>query len=377
MIKNNLFESTIPLVDISGRKEIHNVTDKELGVYIGHPDTVVLEDGTLCTFYPRGHGKGEIIFKKSLDNGKKWSARQPLPQSFETSMETPTVYIIEPIGKPQCVLLISGMPYESGGFRTAWSYDGCKTFSELKYFYDDIGIRSIVAHSSLTRLKDNSGYIDKWMGVFHDEKFNNWKTFLTFDKNGEEQWSRPERLLEAHDEIEKTAQLCEIEVVRSPDGKELALLARAQKKITNAMVAFSTDEGENWTCPEELPRTLMGERHKACYNKSMERLVITYRDIIRNQQDDSAWLAGSLMAWVGRYEDLHGNREGDYAVLLCKDHSLGRGGDCGYAGNVLAGGDDHFVVTSYGHWDEEMPEESYVMTTLLNLDETDKLAINK
>ncbi|MEG2087513.1 MAG: sialidase family protein, partial [Angelakisella sp.] len=295
--------------------------------------------------------------------------------SFKTSMETPTVYLIEPNGKPQRVLLVSGMPYDRGGFRTAWSDDGCQTFTELNDFYDNMELRTIVAHASLTRLRDKHGWQDRWMGIFHDGTFNNWKTYLTFDQQGNEQWSVPQRLLEEHDAIEKMAQLCEIEVVRSPDGQELALLARAQKKVTNAMVAFSTDEGEHWTAPVELPRVLMGERHKACYNRAQDRLVVTFRDIIRNPQQDEQWMAGDLMAWVGRYDDLHGRREGDYTVRLGKDYSLGRGGDCGYAGNVLTG-DNTFAVTSYGHWDQEAPTESYVITALLDLTETDRLASN-
>ena len=47
--------------------------------------------------------------------------------------------------------------------------------------------------ASLVQLKDESGnYIQKWMGVYHDYDYVNYKTYLTFNENGEEQWSEPE-----------------------------------------------------------------------------------------------------------------------------------------------------------------------------------------
>ncbi len=369
-----IYRSHIPNVDISHIDAFHSITDREEGVYLGHPDSILLDSGRICTFYPKGHGRGEIIFKTSDDDGKTWSRRLPLPESFKTSMETPTVYRIDATKQPMRVLLVSGNPYDNGGFRTAWSYDNCESFTELKGFYDDVGMRTIVAHSSLTKLKDKDGQ-ERWMAVFHDPQFNNWKTILTFDENGNEQWSKPERLLAEHDEIEKDAELCEIEILRSPDGNELALLSRAERKCHNGMIAFSTDEGDTWTRPREMPRVLRGERHKACYNKDKNRLVITYRDIIRNPYDDTKWMAGNFIGWVGSYEDLRNGTEGDYTIRLAEDYSraYGRGGDCGYAGIVLTDSET-FVVTTYGHFDEKRPRECYVLTTHFKLEETDRMA---
>ena len=33
-------------------------------------------------------------------------------------------------------------------------------------------------------LKENGEFVDKWMGLFHDYDFYNYKTILTFDENG-------------------------------------------------------------------------------------------------------------------------------------------------------------------------------------------------
>jgi len=50
------------------------VVDREEGQYLGHPTTVLLEDGkTILTIYPKGHGRGEIVYKRSTDGGLTWS----------------------------------------------------------------------------------------------------------------------------------------------------------------------------------------------------------------------------------------------------------------------------------------------------------------
>ena len=56
---------SIPLIDLSN--EIHRqvIVDQEQGQYLGHPSTVLLEDGkTILCVYPKGHGKGSIVYKK-------------------------------------------------------------------------------------------------------------------------------------------------------------------------------------------------------------------------------------------------------------------------------------------------------------------------
>jgi len=83
----------LPLVDLAGETSRQVVVDREPGQYLGHPTTVLLEDGrTILCVYPKGHGKGAILYTKSEDGGKTWSARLPTPASWATSLETPTIY---------------------------------------------------------------------------------------------------------------------------------------------------------------------------------------------------------------------------------------------------------------------------------------------
>ncbi|EGT5619065.1 TPA: hypothetical protein I9094_000319 [Clostridium perfringens] len=368
----------IPFVDLSKDSDSQVLVDKEEKVYLGHPSTVLMDDKkTMYAVYPKGHGVGPVVLKKSEDAGLTWSDRLETPVSWNNSEETPVIYKIKKPDGTNRIQMISGVPRgEEKGFRTAYSEDEGKTWSEFKHYFPTGKYAGIVAHASLTQLKDQNGDMDnKWMGIFHDFSYNNWKTYLSFDENGEEVWTEPVRLLEEHNLIEKAAQLCEIEVLRSPDGNQLALIARSQAKKNNSMIAFSNDEGETWTEPVELQGALMGERHKATYDPISGRLLITFREIIRDPKktgDKNDWIAGDWVAWVGTYDDLVHNREGQYRIRLMEDftHSV-KSGDCGYAGNEVLD-DGTFVLTSYGYWEEDY-NKPYIKSLRLNLNEIDKI----
>jgi len=72
----------IPLIDLAGERDRQVVVDREAGQYLGHPTTVLLEDGrTLLCVYPKGHGRGAIVMKRSPDGGLTWSERLRLDES--------------------------------------------------------------------------------------------------------------------------------------------------------------------------------------------------------------------------------------------------------------------------------------------------------
>src|SRR6187431_35143 len=101
---------SIPVVDLNDDSSRQVIVDREPGQYLGHPTTLLLEDGqTILCVYPKGHGKGPIVYKRSTDGGKTWSDRLPTPNSWETSKETPTLHrAVDATGKKR-VIVFSGL----------------------------------------------------------------------------------------------------------------------------------------------------------------------------------------------------------------------------------------------------------------------------
>ncbi|MBE6770834.1 MAG: exo-alpha-sialidase [Ruminococcaceae bacterium] len=376
-----------------------SIVDNELD-YLGHPDAILLKDGSILDVYPSGHGKGAIRSKISRDGGLTYDSKiENQPKSWETSRETPTVYRLEfADGSPDKILLISGNPNwhdgkgTIGGFNFSLSDDEGKTWSEFELCFSkkhDYTVIPVVSMASLTRLKENGVFVDKWMAFFHDSSFVNYKTILSFE-NGKAVWSKPEPYFAQHRKIEKTANMCEVEVVRSDCGKgdELCLIARSNNKNYNSLLSFSTDEGKTWSKPVFAPSALNGERHKADYTKD-GRLFITFRSIERDKAkkekyfDGSAsWFSEGWVAWVGTYDDLKNGSEGQYRIKLAHTYlakqtepELSANADTGYCGNVVL--DDDTVVTStYGCFGEKLSNgdyKTYVVSKRIRLSDIDKI----
>jgi hypothetical protein len=50
---------SIPIIDLDSETARQTIVDREPGQYLGHPTTVLLEDGrTMLCVYPKGHEKG-------------------------------------------------------------------------------------------------------------------------------------------------------------------------------------------------------------------------------------------------------------------------------------------------------------------------------
>ena len=379
--KEITIHNTVPVVQLDSSKlsDIDKDENNAKGRrYLGQPDMVMLDDNhTLLTVYPVGHGHGKLVMQVSEDAGETWTEKTDIPFSWSKSLETPTIYKLHLANGTTRLMLITGLPNwgtgetdangHIGGWNTSYSDDGGKTWTEYKNWYEKKADGStnytIVAMASMIQLKDENGNdIQKWMGVYHDADYVNYKTYLTFDENGNEQWSEPEKYLSEYRAIESTYQMCEIGMFRSPDGKRIVGLARSQSHNNPSTLIYSDDEGETWSEPMDLPGSLAGERHKALYDPVSGKLVITFReiqyDLNKNNQFDGAndWMAGDWVAWVGTYEDLMEQNDGQCHILLCEDWANNRySGDTGYTGMVVLP-DGTFVMDSYGHWDKEFSQ---------------------
>lgn len=332
-------------------------TDRQ---YLGQPDMVLTSTGRLITAYPVGHGHGPIVMQISDDNGETWTEKTNLPDSWKNCQETPTLYVLNLADGTERIMLISGCPswdLDKGGWETSYSDDNGETWTEYQHFWSEVqGEKhpTVVAMASMIQLQDENGNpIQKWMAVYHDYSYINYKTYLTFDENGNEQWSEPEPYLDEYRDVESSHQICEVGLFRSPDGSRIVGLARSQSHAHLSTMFWSDDEGETWSEPIEIQGSLAGERHKAAYDPITGKLVITFREIIYGEKIDSSWMAGDWVAWVGTYDDLMNQAEGEYRILIEEDWAQNaKSGDTGYAGLVVLE-DGTFIMDSYGHFDEE------------------------
>ena len=348
---------TIPIIDLASQKHRQVVVDKEAGQYLGHPTTVLLEDNkTMIAVYPKGHGRGAIVMKRSHDGGLTWSKRLAVPENWSTSLEVPTLYRVINSGGKKRLIMFSGL-YP---IRLAVSEDDGVTWTPLKPIGDFGGI---VAMASCFRLQDG-----RYMAFFHDDgrflknarKRTKFKIYTIVSKDGGLTWSEPRAILE-----HPLAHLCEPGLIRSPDGKQLAMLMRENSRKFNSFVSFSDDDGETWIDPVELPASLTGDRHTGKYAPD-GRLFITFRDTTHISPTKGDWVG-----WVGTYEDIVQGRQGQYRVRLRDNH---HGADCAYPGLELLP-DGTFVTTTYGHWTKG--ESPYIVSVRFKLTELDVLAKKK
>jgi len=351
---------SIPLIDLAGQKQRQVIVDREPGQYLGHPTTVLLEDGkTIIAVYPKGHGKGAIQMKRSTDAGLTWSERLPTPKSWETSLETPTIHrVIDPSGRKRLILFSGLYP-----IRMSVSEDDGVTWSELRPIGEFGGI---VAKGFVEPLKTGRGH---YLAMFHDDgrffrkdgkKSPAMTLYQTISKDGGLTWSEPREIFKS-----EQIHLCEPGLIRSPNGKQIAVLLRENKRVRNSHVIFSRDEAKTWTEPRELPGALTGDRHTGKYAPD-GRLFVSFRDTTHESPTKGDWVG-----WVGTYDDIVKGREGQYRVRLLDNHKNANGwdADCAYPG-VEVLGDGTFVTTTYGHWIEgEAPFIVSVRFTLKELDQ--------
>lgn len=387
---------SIPFVDLNQEEQRQVVVDREKGKYLGHPTTVLLEDGkTLLCVYPTGHGKGGIIMKRSPDGGQSWSERQAVPKSWESSLEVPTLFPVEDAAGKKRLILFSGL-YPA---RMAVSEDEGRNWSELRQLGNWGGI---VVMSDLVPLQSGKGH---YMAMFHDDQryfsregrpasdeamaarnLQQFTLYKTFSYDGGLSWSHPAPVFSS-----RAIHLCEPGIIRSPDGKQLAVLLRENSRRLNSFIMFSDDEGKHWSPPRELPNVLTGDRHQALYLPD-GRLLISFRDntpgiqrfgqlknACKNCDEQQLYekagpvspTAGDWVAWVGTYKDLLEQNEGQYRIRL-KDNT--RGMDCAYPALELLP-DGTIVATTYGHWEEG--QSPYILSLRFKIEEIDAMVDQK
>ena len=344
----------IPQVDLARDTSRQTTIDREDGQYLGHPTTVLIDDhrSVLC-IYPKGHGKGPLVMKKSDDGGRTWSSRLPVPDSWSTSMETPHIYPVVDADDVRRLILFSGL-YP---IRMSVSEDEGTTWTELAPIGDYGGI---VAMADMI----NTGK-GAYTAFFHDDgRFIRGKgkstgmfyVYAVDSTDGGMTWSEPRVVAHLPD-----VHLCEPGLIRSPDGNRFAMLLRENSRTANSHVCFSEDEGRTWSTPVEMQGALTGDRHQAVYAPD-GRLFISFRDTGLKSAT-----AGDWVAWVGSFHDLEQGKQGQYRIRLSENlHSW----DCAYPGVELLE-DGTILAVTYGHW--EAGSTAFIRAVHLSLDELDAL----
>jgi hypothetical protein len=323
----------VPTVDLAPDTTLPVVVDREPGQYLGHPTTVLLEDGrTMLVAYPRGHGAGAIMLRRSPDAGRSWSAPLPVPENWATSKETPTIHrVVGPDGRKRLVLFSGLYP-----IRMAHSEDDGATWTPLAPIGDYGGI---VAMGSVVRVADGD-----YLAFFHDDgrffrnaggRSGRFTVYTVRSRDGGLTWGAPVAIA-SH----PTLNLCEPGVFRSPDGRQLVALLRENGRTAPSQRIVSTDEGVTWSAPVPLPLALTGDRHVAVRLRD-GRYLVSFRDMAPESPTKGDWVA-----WLGTFDELTRPAPGGYRVRLMDNTNAW---DSTYPGVELLP-DGRVVLTTYGHW---------------------------
>ena len=311
---------TIPVVDVSAQPHRQVVVARGSDtVDYQHPSTVLMEDGkTMLCPWTYGHGGALGPMKRSDDGGMTWR-RVETPEDWSAVENCPTIHrLTDPDGVARLIVQ-GGM---SGVMMQAVSEDGGLTWSGMK----PNGLSCTVAPITIEPISGG-----RHLALFHAGR----AIFMSISSDGGVTWCAQIKIAEDQD-----AFLCEPAIIRSPDGKQLAAVMRENSRWYNSQVMFSDDDGATWSCPEELPGSLNGDRHLARYDTD-GRIVMVFRD-----SGMCSSTRGDFVGWVGTYEDLVEKREGQCRLRLIANSRYGSLGATGYPGLERLP-DGTFVATSY------------------------------
>jgi hypothetical protein len=169
---------SIPMLDLGNENSLFTTVERRKG-YLGHPSTVLMRNGkTLLVAYPDGHGRGNLILRRSSDAGATWTAVEIAAQRVE---ETPVLYRLDLPGGRERVLLVTCRPRQNV-LEWMWSDDCGDTWSERQSWTLE-GTKGIIV--ALASLWPVPGDKPLWRGVFHDHNFDNYTVDLHLDSTGE------------------------------------------------------------------------------------------------------------------------------------------------------------------------------------------------
>ena len=132
-----------PTVDISadaGRQTI--IAQGTSTVYQGHPTTLLLPDGrTMFCTWTYGHGGGCGPLKRSDDAGRTWSELLPVPESWNTVKNCPSLYrLTDPSGVARLFVFAGQGP--DGTMQASHSLDEGRSWTSMQ----SVGLKLSLIH---------------------------------------------------------------------------------------------------------------------------------------------------------------------------------------------------------------------------------------
>jgi len=148
----------VKLIDFANEKRLQTVVDKEIDQYLGHVSTVRIPGtSTIYCVYVKGHGRGQAVLKKSVDNGQTWSARLSIPNSWSTLLQIPTLFCFNSAENSNRISMITG----HYPLRISHSDNKGESWSELEQignFGGNVSMSSVIHTNNLC-----------YMAFFHDD----------------------------------------------------------------------------------------------------------------------------------------------------------------------------------------------------------------
>lgn len=349
-------EITIPTIDISDQTDRHIVIAQGTeSTYMGHATTLLMPDGeTMFAAHTYGHGGGMAPLRRSDDGGLSWSVVEGLPENWSSVRNCPSLYrLTDPQGTTR--LFVSAGQGPGGYMYQAYSEDGGQTWTPMQ----STGLTSVMPFCTIEPVDGG----DRLLGMTNirrpgeTQEARSNVVVQSYSDDGGLTWSEFEIVLDLPGAVP-----CEPMLVRSPDGEQLAVIIRENKRSMNSWVMTTEDGGRNWSTPRQLPASLTGDRHSARYLED-GRLFIAFRDVAAKSPTRN-----HFVGWVGTYEDLVNCREGEYRVKLLHSHA---GWDCGYAAvEVLP--DETVIATTYIKY-RPGPKKHSVVSTRFKIEELDAM----
>ncbi len=346
---------SIPLVDLSqdaDRQVVVAAGTEE--VYQGHPTTVLLPDGkTIYAVWTYNHGGECGPMKRSDDGGKSWSELLPVPESWRKVRNCPAIYrLVDPEGQARLLVFAQ----LGDGLVSAHSEDDGKTWTDMRPIEGLNMEKSVMPWCTIVPIEGGKKLLagtNARRANDPDKRSNN--VVQSISSDGGLTWG-PVRIICDMPGFKP----CEPCFLRSPDGKQLLCLMRENMRTINSLFMVSDDEGKTWSQPKSVQGSLTGDRHQARYAAD-GRLVIVFRDMAPESPT-----RGHFVGWVGMYDDIVNQREGQYRLKLLHNYAAT---DCGYPGLELLS-DGTFVATTYlKYWNDQRKHS--VVSTRFKMEELD------